>query len=323
MPKHVYVASHAECGSISHFSLADDGDLTLQQEYRMNESPDYLTVSGNRLHVLLREPLRGQSGVLSYAIQPDGALRKTDDPIPTRGSIASYVLEYRDKLYVTNYIQGTTICLPDRMIVHMGSGTDPIRQKCSHPHCIVPIPQTDELCIADLGTDSLIVVRPDLELVSQLRLRPGTGPRHITFTQDGTTGYCVTEMGNTVVVVKYCGERLIPVGEYSTLPPHETTQSTAAAIRLDEKRGRLYVSNRGHDSICCYEIEGDTLTAPKWFSSMGRSPRDFQIVGDHLLCANEKTNDVVSIYMGGKTPEIVSTASVVCPWAIGIYPGKA
>lgn len=325
MPRHIYAASHCEHGSVQHFILSDKGELSLQHRYDMSSSVDFLTVSGNRVHVLLREPFRGQSGVVSFAIQKDGSLIKQGDPVPTRGSIASYVLEYHDALYVTNYIQGTTIRLPDTMIVHMGHGADPVRQICSHPHCIVPIPQTDLLCIADLGTDSLIVVRPELKTVSQAWLRPGVGPRHVSFSSDGKTGYCVTEMGNTVVVLTQENGILIPVGEYATLPEGETVQSTAAAIRLDESQGFLYVSNRGHESICRYRLVGKRLTDPIWIRSMGCSPRDFQLAGAYLLCANEKSNKIVSICLNKHTPQVVSEIEIPGPWAIGLgqrFPGN-
>ena len=57
-------------------------------------------------------------------------------------------------------------------------------------------------------------------------------------------------------------------------------KNTAAAIRIHNDR--LYVSNRGHNSIAVFKINGKELVLEEIFSCGGEGPRDFDIFEDVL-----------------------------------------
>ena len=68
--------------------------------------------------------------------------------------------------------------------------------------------------------------------------------------------------------------------------------STAAAIRFAEGN-ELYVSVRGENSIFAFDVKAQTLQLRERFSCNGNSPRDFNIVDDFIVCANENSDNIV------------------------------
>ena len=74
------------------------------------------------------------------------------------------------------------------------------------------------------------------------------------------------------------------------LPEGYDGESTIAAIRI--KDGYVYVSNRGHDSISVMQITGDSLRLEATVPCGGKSPRDFDIFGNLLICTNETSGNV-------------------------------
>ena len=86
---------------------------------------------------------------------------------------------------------------------------------------------------------------------------------------------------------------------YSTLPADICAQdyaNTASAIRC---RGDIVaVSNRGHDSVVFYRrTDEGGLRTLGFIHAGGQSPRDFDLVGDFLICTNEKSDHVIIFRM--------------------------
>ena len=313
--QHIYAASHGERGMISHLTLDEEGQLSLRH-FSVTGCADYLTIEGSQLYVLLREPYMMQSGVQCYELMPSGFFLEKGPPVPTRGSVAAYVLRHAGYTYVSNYLQGTTIRLPDRMIVHQGSSVHPTRQNCSHPHCIVKVPHTDYLAIADLGTDKIYLVDQELNPVSEVNMPTGSGPRHLAFHPTLPLAYCVSELSSTVSVLRIERNRLQFLRSYSTLPADYTGVSTGSAIKIDESGTHLFVSNRGHDSVAVFYISNDQLILSYHLPSGGRSPRDILLTGPWLLCANEGSDNIQVFRVGDPSGQSVCTLSLPCPWCI-------
>lgn len=72
-----------------------------------------------------------------------------------------------------------------------GSNAKPSRQAQAHAHCILQHPlHTHLVFAADLGADSLRLLHFDvdngsLQLRQKIATTPGSGPRHIAFSEDG------------------------------------------------------------------------------------------------------------------------------------------
>jgi 6-phosphogluconolactonase len=90
----------------------------------------------------------------------------------------------------------------------------------------------------------------------------------------------------------------------STLPDGWNGTSYVADIHLDSSGKYLYVSNRGHHSLACYQASEEGLLAPIGFTATGGDwPRNFAVLpaypthsstGDLVLAANERSDNVVA-----------------------------
>lgn len=55
----------------------------------------------------------------------------------------------------------------------------------------------------------------------------------------------------------------------------------------------LFASNRGHDSIAVYRIKERGLLEPvEIVPSGGRGPRDFELIGDYMVVANQYSSTI-------------------------------
>ena len=292
-----FVCSHSADadGGIYTFELTDSGSLR-QLSFVRADRPSYAAISDGFIYATLREPLPMQSGIIKYRINGDFSLTQVGDIQPTHGGVAAHLCIHSGKVYCANYLGGTTICLPDKMAVHNGKGVNPVRQLSSHPHQVLPTPDGEYMVITDLGTDSVRIF--DLQLANEVftaKVPDGSGARHGIFSQDGKYYYCVGEMGSDVSVFEYRSGKMNYIKTISVLPENFKGQSTASAIRM--YGGKIYISNRGHDSICVLSADGSDIRAEGFIPAFGESPREFNFVNNHLICGNENTDDITVFKM--------------------------
>lgn len=261
--------------------------------------PLYLAISGQTMYAVLRQPFTdcADSGLVCFDIAPDGSLENETEIRSTLGEEGCHLCIFDGSVYVANYTSGSVVKIPDRLIRHYGSSIHPDRQSAPHPHFICPTPDKKYLCAADLGLDKLLIYDKTLTLISEASVPPESGARHIVFSSDGRFAYCVNELDSTVSVFRYHSGKLELLRTYSALKSPDG-KSAAAAIRLNENR--LYVSNRGDDSITCFKAAGEFLYRESITKCGGRSPRDFNIAGNILLCANEADNCVTQFKIAGE-----------------------
>ena len=313
MEQTIYVASQDPQGGIYRYSLSQQGKLTLQQQYPLDR-PAYLCAEGNRLYALLREPFKMQSGIAAFEIQPDGSLISLGPVQPTHGTVAAHVMARDGVVYAVNYLSGTTIRMPDRIVAHNGSSVNPKRQESSHPHCLTPTPDGKYLCVCDLGTDYIYVYTPELVEVSRVAVTAGAGPRHLVFSKDGKYAYGSNEMASTVSVYGYHDGVLTHLADHSSLPEDFQGESTGSAIRLSEDGKVLCTSNRGHDSVCIWDVDGEKLSGKRFVMVQGQSPREMVLAGNFLLCGNEHSATITVFDL--HTGELTDRVEVIRPWGI-------
>ena len=297
---HIYIASCVEDGGIYHYIL-DRGALTLAETLPLPH-PMYMTIDRDRLYCVLCHPFPGsrESGVVCVKLE-NGYFGERTAPVPTHGEEGCHLCVLDGRVYVANYTSGNLCCLPDITVQHHGCSIDPERQEGPHTHCTLPTPDGRFLCTADLGLDKILVYDRQLRPVSETALPAGSGPRHLLFSEDGTRLYCVNELRSGVSVFSYSDGVLTYLATHPVLPEDYAGENYPAAIR--SYHGKLYVSNRGHDSIA-YFAEGD---APAFVPTGGSFPRDFFIIDDTLLCAGERTDTVTVFRMENDTPVATDT----------------
>ena len=81
----------------------------------------------------------------------------------------------------------------------------------------------------------------------------GVGPRHLArHPHRGDVAYLAGEWGNALVTLRIDDGVFVPVSTISTLPSGWT--GDVSAIFVDSAGSRVYVSNRGHDSLAVFDI---------------------------------------------------------------------
>ncbi len=216
---------------------------------------------------------------------------------------------------VANYYGGTVVAYdiereplgePSQIMRHAGSGPNPDRQESPHPHAFVVHPSGDFAYVPDLGTDEIRAYRLSgsrsltlgTEAASVTSAMPGSGPRQIAFTRDGTTALVVNELASTLSVYAVDGRdgALSHLTTASALPDGHRAPSTAAGLALHPREDLVYVSNRGHDSIAAFRLDG--TRGPELIAHVpteGRTPRHFALdpSGSYLCVANQDSGSLV------------------------------
>jgi 6-phosphogluconolactonase len=101
---------------------------------------------------------------------------------------------------------------------------------------------------------------------------PGSGPRHIAFTDRHM--YIACELSNQILR-RALTEDFPFVDATSTLPRNYARTSFVAAIHLSPDGHKLGVSNRGHDSVALFDIQPDGGLAEPIFVETVATPREF------------------------------------------------
>lgn len=219
-------------------------------------------------------------------------------------------------VFAANHGSGTVAVLPlargatlgpvCQLVEHSGSGPRKA-QDGPHPHFVGFDRAKRFLLVCDKGTDNIVSYRfTDGRLKRNQRggvkTRPGAGPRHLCFSQDGESAYVANEQDSTVSWYSYEPEwgRLRLRQTRRTLPPGvDASGNLPSEILLHPDGGWLLVGNRGHGSIAVYQVETTSgrLREPTFLPCDGRRPRHFAFdsSGDRLVVAGQDTGSI-SLY---------------------------
>ncbi len=214
-------------------------------------------------------------------------------------------------LIVSNYSSGSVGVLPIRDDGSLGAMTDHVqhigrsaheqRQEGPHAHSAVMTPDQRFVIVADLGIDQLVFYAFDAALGKltahgHSSTRPGAGPRHMVFHPDGQHLFVANELDSTLD--SYAYDRLTgtlrPVQTLPTIPTG-TQANQVADIHVDAAGKRVYVSNRGHNSIAVFDVNHAGALTPVMVAPCGGNwPRNFAITpgGTSMVVANQYSGDV-------------------------------
>lgn len=297
-------------------------DLTLNCLYAANEVADF---GGEH------------SGAASaFAIDPkDGKLNFLNTQA-TRGGGSCYASTDHNHKYllVANYGDGNVSVFPilpggrlgplSGFKQHSGSSVNPDRQQSAFAHSIIMDPSNRFALAADLGLDKIMIYRLNQATgeiaphdVPWVNVRPGAGPRHMTFDNAGRYLYTTNELDSTVSVYAWDGVKgtLKETQYMPMLPENFSDESTAADIHLSPSGKFLYASNRGHDSLAIYSVDAQSgLLTPKGHQSThGQIPRNFAIdpTGTFLLVANQLSHNVVVFRINPVTGMLSETGHII------------
>ena len=219
-------------------------------------------------------------------------------------------------------------------IPQTGSGPHE-RQKAPHPHAVQLDPAGKFLATADLGTDTLqtySVGSDGLHKVSEVKLAPGSGPRHVAFHPDGRWLFAICELTASIRSLPYdsaTGKLGAEVASVSTVPADFTGDRSTAEILVHPSGKFLYGSNRRFadhpmaDSIVAFgidEAKGTLQTIGYATEGMG-FPRTFTLdpAGRWLYAVNQKGDTIVQFTVDQAKGTLVPTGqSLELPTPCGL-----
>ena len=181
-----------------------------------------------------------------------------------------------------------------------GHGPNEERQAGPHAHWVGFSRDSRWLYAVDLGSDQILLFAVDSD-ASRLgsaeiayQATAGSGPRHLVFHPTLPLAFLVSELASTLTVLRVTGDGRLD--ELDTLPtlPAGAGESLGGAIAINAAGDRLYVTNRGHDSIATFGIAASGAIPVQHVPSGGASPRFLLLLERQrrLLVANEEGGTV-------------------------------
>ncbi len=303
------------------------GKLTNVEVAAKVGSPTYVAVSEDKQYLYSVSQQDKLGGVAAYRIK-DGELTFINEDLQ-EGAPPCHLEIHDDALVTGNYHKGTVSLYKTNEdggvqplafeVQHEGTGPHQ-RQEKSHVHFTGYTPDKKYFVVADLGIDEVVtykVVGDKLEKVSTLKVKAGSGPRHLTFHPNGKIAYLLTELSSEVVVLDYDAETgVFTEKQYIRAIPEDFNETNdASAIHISKDGRFVYTGNRGHNSIAVFSVDeaSGELTFIEHTPSGGEWPRDFVLdpSGAFLVASNQHTGNLVLFARDQETGKLTKLDSEV------------
>jgi len=280
-------------------------------------------------YFVLREGDRGSLGIYDRDYR-QFATRSTLGSGPCHIALSAD----QSAIAVANYSTGNVAVwrldksgVPDgeaQSVQHEGTGPNVNRQAGPHAHWVGFTKDGRWLHAVDLGADAIFAHAFAAGTLGATKIAyrapAGSGPRHLARHPRLPIAYLVSELANTLTVLAanddgtYRASATLP-----TLPAGFTAASQAAHIAVNAAGTRLYVSNRGHDSIAVFALEPNGDARPiQHVASGGHWPRFFLLLEERreMLVANERSGTVVVFTIDGEGRLTPKPGSVTVPGVV-------
>jgi 6-phosphogluconolactonase len=179
-------------------------------------------------------------------------------------------------------------------------------------HAIVPDPSNRFVFVPHTGPDAIFQFAFDAKTgrlsagePAKLTTPKGTGPRHLVFHPSRPIAYVANEQGGSVTAYALDEKAgtLRGLQTVSTLPPDFKGTNACAEIRTHPSGKFLYVSNRGHDSIAAFALDGEGKLSAVGQEPTEKTPRSFDLdpSGKYLFAAGESSGKLAAYAVDGKS----------------------
>ncbi len=318
-----------------------EGLYQLQYDTRTQRfgAPRLLAKTQNPSFVALGSPYlyaveETSDGQLSVYEQQAGGIERVSK-VATGGASPCHIAVSPNRAFlaVANYMGGSVSIFQldeglvtggPRLIKHTGAGPNKDRQEAPHAHWVGWRPDGKQLYTVDLGIDEVRAIDTKTGTSqTALKLEPGDGPRHLVFHPTQPWVYIINELSNTLVWAEITSTGVFKaLGRVNTLPDDFKAHSQAAHIAMNRAGDRIYVSNRGHNSIVVFELNKKGVPSVlQHQSTLGDWPRHFSLIEEAgvLILANEKSHSLhaFEIAPGGTLVPTQAKAHIQQPTFVG------
>lgn len=297
-------------------------------------NPSFLTISKDKQFVYtINESNKGQ--VSAYALKGDKLILLQQKS--TKGANPCHITLSPDQrsLFVANYSEGSLssfhrsadglISNARQIIKHKGSSINTIRQEKAHVHGSFIAPTGNYLLTTDLGMDETTIypynqaTTPPLniEKAKVIKSSPGSGPRHLAFSNNGRFLYILEELTGSISVYNFNKGQASFLQKVLMHPADFKDNFGSADIHLSPDGLFLYASNRGSENnIVKFPILSNGKLADKqtkYFSTKGIGPRNFTLSsdGNWLLVANQNSDNITIFKRDKMTGDLIATGNSI------------
>lgn len=323
---------------VAKLHLTADGSWQLGDSYADAPNASF-SVYGARhgLHYIVDEADRGRVGVHRDADQHWSQCASVE----VQGAAPCHIaLNPTETLLATaNYGSGSVSLLrldPDtglptgavQVSANHGSGRNAARQEAPHAHWVGFSPDGRWLYQTDLGTDEILAFAIDAAGTLQApqlayRAAPGSGPRHLLLhPRLDHCAYLIGELDNRLSLLDRREATFTLRDSLSTLPEGWPGESILAHVAINRACDRLYVSNRGHDSIAVFALDDRGVpTLLEHIATGGASPRHFLLLEEErcVVVAHEKAQTVTTLSIGPDGRLHPTGVSIAVPGAAYVF----
>lgn len=248
-------------------------------------TPGSLAVSPDKK--FLYASLRNVSKIGSYQLDPaTGQLKLLNEVALPDGENSAFVATDRAGKWLlsASYAAG-------KVVVHKlnddGSIASPAVQTVATTktaHCIAMSRENDIVYVPHVAPNAVYQFRFDAETgkLTEMGQAPGgaekAGPRHLAFHPTRNLAFTSDESGSSITAYQVDPKTgLTPLQTLSTLPAGFTSENSTAEVKVHPGGKFVWVSNRGHDSLAGFSIDGQGKLTALEQTPTEKTPRSFEI----------------------------------------------
>lgn len=309
----MYVGTYTANGSkgINVYDFDErTGETHFVKSITMN-NPSFLARKGDLLYAV-NEEVSGT--VTAYNIKEDQFL----STLPTNGAHPCHVsISPIDSLLVVSNYSGGSVVLysiakngslnkQEDFIQFNKSSINKKRQEKSHIHSAFFSADGAFLFVSDLGGDLIYKIGIEkkesgysFNIIDEIKVKPGGGPRHVVVNTDGSRLYSVLEMTGEIEVLEnensnWISKQIVPIYSDGFVGEHG-----GGDIKMSADGKYLYATNRGESNeIVVYKVGKNGLLSLLQVQSVeGISPRNIQLSPDEKwIIVSNQINGALSIF---------------------------
>ncbi len=320
----IVVGTYTDGGSHGIYSYQfnqETGEAVVLDSLEM-VNPSYLTISRDKgLVYVVSETNDDKASLNVVKINNAGGMNLLET-VPTEGASPCYVASNGKIAVTANYSGGSmsvfqlskggTHAQLATRFMGMTGGPDQSRQNEPHVHCACFTPDGKYVLATDFSADRIMSYRVKGRNLKAndvaTDVSADSGPRHLTFSNDGRFAYLISELSGNVTVFSYKKGRLERLQEIVS----DTVGARGAAdIHMSPDGRFLYSSNRlKADGITIYAVDSETgMLTRIGYQLTGIHPRQFNITpnGRYLLCCCRDSNKIQVFRRDNKTGLLTDT----------------
>lgn len=308
------------------------GDFKLKSNTENVNNPSYLAISDDKKFVYAINQNGNESFVSAFEFDFKSGNLKFLNKQNAVGADPCFILNDLKNVFLANYSGGNITVFgknndgsltPNLQVMqHFGKSKNAKRQEKPHVHQVQFSPDKKFVFAVDLGTDKVYSYKYDvdkkqnlLEKFDSTAVKPGSGPRHLTFSKNGKFVYLLQELDGTISTFNYENGKLSLLEENQITDDLFKGEISAADIHVSPDEKFLYATNRGTaNEIICFAVKKNGRLDYRFTKSTeGTTPRNFAIdpTGNFLVIANQNSNTIVIFKIDKTSGNITPTGKSI------------